>query len=95
MKIKSRLLMDALYRVQIYDNWTTLTSKIRMLDVKRKFLEQSNHWYRFTKAVRMKDLKIKIDEMLAIQAEEDRRVAVIYKRWFVMVSGLRRNKLQF
>ena len=87
--------MDALYRVQIYDNWTTLTSKIRMLDVKRKFLEQGNHWYRFTKAVRMKDLKIKIDDMLAIQAEEDRRVAVIHKRWFVMVSGLRRKKLQF
>lgn len=52
--------MNEMYKIQIYDNWETLVSKIRMNDVKRRFLEQNNHWYRFTKALRILDLKSKI-----------------------------------
>ena len=60
LKIKSRILMNELYKIQIYDNWETLTSRIRMNDVKRRFLEQNNHWYRFTKGIRLLDLRSKI-----------------------------------
>ena len=59
--------MNELHRIQIYDNWETLTSRIRMNDVKRRFLEQNNHWYRWTKALRINDLRKKIpfyDEQL-------------------------------
>ena len=52
--------MNELHKIQIYDNWETLTSRIRMNDVKRRFLEQNNHWYRWTKALRINDLRKKI-----------------------------------
>ena len=52
--------MNELYRIQIYDNWETLTSKIRMHDVKRRFMEINNTWYRITKNLRLLDLKKKI-----------------------------------
>lgn len=59
--------MNELYKIQIYDNWESLTSRIRMKDVHRRFLEQNNHWYRWTKALRINDLRKKIpfyDEQL-------------------------------
>lgn len=62
------MLVDALHQVQVLENWETLTSRIRMMDVKRRFLEQNNNWYRFTKGLRMLDLKRKLAE---IQNEDD------------------------
>jgi len=58
--VKEKILMNELHKIQIYDNWETLTSRIRINDVKRRFLEQNNHWYRWTKALRINDLRKKI-----------------------------------